>query len=119
MLDVPGAPYAQTTPAVSRQTELFAIGGSTACLRQRCWGQNGVGQVGAGAFGYFYDPNVVANLPSAAQAGGVFAIGWTHACAIVPDPALSVWCWGENSAGEIGNGEVSEPHAPTSTVAFP
>ena len=36
--------------------------------------------------------------------------GWEHTCALMPDP--SVWCWGENDYGELGNGTVVNSVAP-------
>ena len=118
VLNMPGASYQQPTPALSQQSTLFAIGGSTACNGDRCWGDNQLGQVGAGDFASYDLPTVVAGLN---VAGGLttFAISGSHTCTIVIGAGRTVWCWGENASGEVGIGAVSSPRRPVSTVAFP
>jgi alpha-tubulin suppressor-like RCC1 family protein len=119
VLNMTGAAYYVETPAPSMQPELFRIGGSTACTGNACWGQNTVGQVGAGRFGYFGQPTSVEGLPSEASTGSVFAISASHACAIVISLGRTVYCWGENASGEIGIGSFSGTRSPMTTVAFP
>jgi len=63
----------------------------------RCWGQNGYGQLGAGAVGPDRSsPVAVAGLAAVAD---VFSSDDTS-CAIVAGGALS--CWGNNFEGQIG-----------------
>jgi alpha-tubulin suppressor-like RCC1 family protein len=64
-----------------------------------CWGDGDQGQVGNGH-------NAVANpipvpVPGLANAVAV-AAGFGHTCAVLADG--TVWCWGENSHGQLGNG---------------
>jgi hypothetical protein len=47
----------------------------------------------------------VCNDPIAVSAGG------RHTCALLRDG--SVWCWGRNKNGELGDGTFTERHAPT------
>jgi len=120
VLNAPGAMYSQTTPIASGQLELFVMGGSTACVDRTCWGENAVGQVGAGGFGSFGDPTDIVDLPTeAATMGSEFAISSTHTCTIVVGGGGQVWCWGENASGEIGVGSVTTSWFPATTVAFP
>lgn len=69
-----------------------------------CWGDNTTGQLGLG-------DTTDRATPSAVQPG----IGWLsvaaaagHSCAIRDDDA-SLWCWGDNSFGQLGQGSLSAP----------
>jgi len=71
-----------------------------------CWGYNGWGQLGngttSGAFGTSTVnpwPGLVAYLTSNV---GQAAIAGSHSCAVKGDHSL--WCWGKNQSGELGNG---------------
>ncbi|MBK8482340.1 MAG: hypothetical protein IPL40_14445 [Proteobacteria bacterium] len=44
---------------------------------------------------------------------GKFSLGWAHSCATRTDS--TVWCWGDNSNGQLGRGDV----APSAPVASP
>lgn len=73
------------------------INGSTGALS--CWGQNDMGQLGIGnTTTPIYTPTAV-NLGTGISAKQV-AIGIDHACAILNDNSVS--CWGNNSAGQLG-----------------
>jgi alpha-tubulin suppressor-like RCC1 family protein len=39
--------------------------------------------------------------------------GWNHTCAILKDG--SVWCWGRNERGELGDGSVTNSNVPVKT----
>lgn len=75
-----------------------------------CWGFNQLGEVGDGTTGNKITPTKIA-LPLAAtaiSAKGVFLGGVTysaHTCAILLDQ--SVWCWGGNANGELGQGDTA------------
>ncbi len=65
----------------------------------RCWGDNSMGQLGDGG-----------DATSGRRATPVFALTgvrtlsahWQHACATRDDETL--WCWGDNSMGQLGDG---------------
>lgn len=71
-----------------------------------CWGQNLVGQVGAGV-----DAARV-TVPTAVPLADVtqVAAGANHACALITDG--SVWCWGENTQGQLGDGTTTTRFSP-------
>jgi len=67
-----------------------------------CWGVNSSGQLGNGTMMNSNVP-VAVSLPgfSAASVG----VGFNHACALGATGAM--FCWGDNSAGQLGNGTTS------------
>lgn len=82
-----------------------------------CWGNNSQGALGDG----FTTPNSVKPL---AVAGGLtfakLALGWSHTCALTS--AGAAYCWGDNNAGELGDGTEADirttPTAVTGELTF-
>ena len=72
-----------------------------------CWGRNDRGQLGDQSTMDAVAPVKVVGLAVAATA--VFA-GATHTCALGGDG--SVWCWGENAHGQLGDGTVADSRTP-------
>lgn len=87
----------------------LAIGASHGCALTTeggvwCWGENAYGQLGRGSFVSGGDRRAArVELPPAAQ----IAAGWDTTCARLRD--ASVWCWGGNFFGVVGDG--SNQHA--------
>ena len=76
-----------------------------------CWGSDSFGKLGNGA--------VVGNQPDpyAISGGGSWkqvSINYSHACAIKSDD--TAWCWGLDSAGELGNGAGTSSTSPTAVT---
>ena len=67
-----------------------------------CWGANLDGSAGIGGTGMtpVTEPTRVAPVSSFSSA---FSVGWGHSCAIRRDRSL--FCWGSNSDGQLGQGE--------------
>lgn len=65
----------------------------------RCWGGNGAGQLGNGGTDGSTTPVAVSGLSGPAI--GVAASGF-HSCAVIRGGAVQ--CWGQNDAGQLGNG---------------
>lgn len=90
-----------------------AAGGSHSCAIKgdgtlRCWGSDFLGQLGDGADlsmppGY---PVTVAGLDGVSQV----TAGSRHTCALKGD--ATVWCWGYNADGQIGDGTLTTRDAP-------
>jgi alpha-tubulin suppressor-like RCC1 family protein len=85
----------------------------TLCLSEangglQCWGDNGNGESAIGAL-----TPVNLDAPTNAQLASVtqLRIGQFHACALTGDG--SVWCWGDNTYGELGNNAMSTTPTPT------
>ena len=70
-----------------------------------CWGENENGQLGDGEFG----SNVYSTVPVGVQGitdAVAIGAGWEHTCAVHATGEVS--CWGDDSHGELGNGEESD-----------
>lgn len=75
----------------------------------KCWGQNNLGQLGAGDMlqrgdepGEMGDALPKVNLGNGQRARAVFA-GQEFTCAILEDRRVK--CWGDNQSGQLGNGD--------------
>jgi alpha-tubulin suppressor-like RCC1 family protein len=73
-----------------------------------CWGDDSAGQLGSG--GSAADPS----RPTVVDAGGrhfvSVAAGGDSSCAI--DRTLAAYCWGDNSAGQLGVGDSTDRNTP-------
>lgn len=73
----------------------------------RCWGQNSTGQLGIGS-------TTARNVPTLVTAlSGTFtqvSSGYQSTCARRDDS--TVWCWGANSYGELGDGTMTQSTSP-------
>lgn len=87
-----------------------------------CWGYNTFGTLGDGT-----TTDSLHTARRVLRAGGdepltaaAIAVGYHHACAVAPDQ--TVWCWGLNNAGQLGNADgsacnPSQPGAPCASKA--
>lgn len=79
-----------------------------------CWGRGYAGQLGNGKHDWAYRPVKVKGLTSAqAVAGGSMA----HTCALLQDG--TVWCWGMNSAGQLGAPSKPDSALPVQVIGIP
>jgi alpha-tubulin suppressor-like RCC1 family protein len=77
----------------------------------KCWGRNHQGQLGDGTSTDSDEPVDVTGLTSGVSR---FAIGGAHACALLSVGTIK--CWGDNVAGQLGDGSVTDSFLPV-TVA--
>jgi alpha-tubulin suppressor-like RCC1 family protein len=79
-----------------------------------CWGKNDHGQVGDGTMA----PNAPAPVRVSALGTDVVevAVGYDHACARKKDGTL--WCWGLNDVGQLGNGTKTDSPTPVQVTAL-
>jgi alpha-tubulin suppressor-like RCC1 family protein len=74
----------------------------------RCWGFNSTGQLGDGTSNNRTVPTKVgSNLNTWASV----AVGYSHTCALKQTGTL--WCWGGNTNGQIGDGTKQDRNTPT------
>jgi alpha-tubulin suppressor-like RCC1 family protein len=88
--------------------------GLTTDARAYCWGENVLGQIGTGSTlpSVFSTPAPVSALFTFTQ----ISAGTGHTCGIATGGSL--YCWGSNSAGELGDGTTTNRSLPT-LVTFP
>jgi len=75
----------------------------------RCWGENAHGQLGDGSTFWHTIPFDVTGIDSGIKA---VTAGLRHTCALTT--AGAVKCWGMNDIGQLGDGSLTERHAPVS-----
>jgi cysteine-rich repeat protein len=116
---VPMLSTAQTSdpvPVTTTAWKIVSAGQSHTCAVALdgslwCWGDNTHGQLGDKTQASKSTPVAVAvtGLTWTAVVAGV-----SHTCALATDGSL--WCWGDNSAGQLGIGSNEEHLAPTRVV---
>jgi alpha-tubulin suppressor-like RCC1 family protein len=94
--------------------DVIAAGGLHTCATRTdaelfCWGANQYGQLGAGHTGSQTVPNPV-DLEGLAGGVPLVSVGGQHTCAAKADGSL--WCWGNNLAGQLGNGRTDNSSEP-------
>jgi Regulator of chromosome condensation (RCC1) repeat len=86
----------------------LAVGDAHVCVQKTdqtvwCWGNNDRGQLGVGSLqASFAIPSQVAALGNRTVQ---LSAGTASACARTTD--TTVWCWGDNSLGQVGSGAAS------------
>ena len=79
----------------------------------KCWGWGEHGQMGNGTTSDALVPVDVTGLTSGVQS---IASGGAHTCALLTDG--TVRCWGQNSAGELGNNSTSDSAVPVDVAGL-
>lgn len=104
---------APVTVPLSKKASVIAAGETSTCAiledeTVACWGGNADGQLGAGtqAPAMSSTPLAVAGIATARS----LAAGELHFCAVLDDATL--WCWGWNHWGQIGDGDIDDRYAP-------
>jgi alpha-tubulin suppressor-like RCC1 family protein len=93
-------------------TQLSAGGSHTCGIRDDgetlCWGNNAVGQLGTGTAPNRFEPTVVVGGHLFTR---VSASTFATTCALTA--AGEAWCWGDNTAGAVGDGTTASRTIPT------
>ena len=94
------------------RASMVASGGAHSCALTTagavwCWGDNTNGQLGNNSNNQSSAPVAVSGLSSGVRA---IAAGVSSTCAIKTDG--SVWCWGLNDVGELGNNSTTDSPVP-------
>ena len=98
----------------------IAAGGNHTCALTSagavwCWGANRAGQLGDGTTTNRSVPVAVSGLPPLGVTA--IALGDGHTCALTS--AGAVWCWGANSAGQLGDGTTTNRSLPVPVGGLP
>jgi len=80
-----------------------------------CWGSGEYGQLGNGELTDKITPTLTSSLGSTRRAVAISS-GQSHTCAILDDGSVS--CWGNNIAGQLGNGETTDQSTPSLTSSL-
>ncbi|MFT3692779.1 MAG: hypothetical protein QM831_06540 [Kofleriaceae bacterium] len=101
-------------PVLDGVTEI-SVGSMSACALANggmsCWGDNDSGELAVGGYAKIQLEPVAAQDQNFAT----IDVGTDHACGI--DSANHAWCWGNNPAGALGNGNQSGSTSPVSVQA--
>eukprot|EP00669_Euglena_mutabilis_P011849 TRINITY_DN6456_c0_g1_i1.p1 TRINITY_DN6456_c0_g1~~TRINITY_DN6456_c0_g1_i1.p1 ORF type:complete len:304 (-),score=5.93 TRINITY_DN6456_c0_g1_i1:259-1170(-) len=77
------------------------------------WGLNTAGQLGTGNTTTYCTPTLITFFTSAVAK---IALGDSHSCSILSSQAL--YCWGDNSYGQLGDGTTGQRSSPTMPVSL-
>ena len=102
--------------ALGNQVVDFRLDGGASCALKAdgtlwCWGYNGNGQLGVGDTVKRVVPTQVAALGNQVTS---MATGTSHTCALTANK--TVWCWGSNTYGQVGDGTTVQRNLPVAVV---
>jgi alpha-tubulin suppressor-like RCC1 family protein len=103
-VDLASHPDPETVPGLSGIEDIRCGGGHACALLAdgggvSCWGYNAQGQLAQFDAGPFTPTPGLAGLPATMPVTQI-ATGQFHTCALLADG--TVWCWGEDSEGQLG-----------------
>lgn len=110
-----------TVTGISDATSVTAGTGHT-CVNTtagspKCWGYNISGEIGNGTFNNVLLPTPVTGLNSGVAAITAIGTGYqSHTCAVLTSGEAK--CWGDNSYGQLGNGNNVKQNKPVSVVGL-
>ncbi len=96
------SPDGRHTPALTSSGDIYV------------WGEDFSGQIGHGHIScgnVCWQPHGPSVMPGSRTFVTV-ATGVVHTCAIT-EPDMALWCWGENTDGQLGTGDNTDRNAPT------
>ncbi len=109
------SPVAPSSSSIANLRGVFAGGGHTCVLwyddTLRCWGDNARGQLGDGTTTDSHLPRQPTGITNVDHV----AAGSQHTCAL-PKTHDTVWCWGRNADGQLGDGTLVDSLVPVRIV---
>jgi len=103
-------------PALAGAIDVAADRFNHACARTSsnllCWGYNGYGELGPNVgIGVFTSTPTV--VPGVGAGASQVSVGGYHTCAIDKSASPGLYCWGQNTYGQVGNGTTTNVTTPT------
>lgn len=80
----------------------------------KCWGDDGMGQLGDGTPG---DRSLVPATVAGITTAIAITAGEFHTCALLADGAIK--CWGHNGFGQLGDGTMTDRSTPVAVAGLP
>lgn len=120
---LPQRVHAAAVPGLTGITSLGASDGLSCAVKNDgsawCWGRNEAGQLGDGTTTDSFAPVQVKGPGGAGTLDKVTAIapGVRHVCALRSD--ATVWCWGKNDRGQLGDGTTTDSAFPVKVAGLP
>lgn len=102
-VQLPVGRFALSIDAVEEHACAVLDDGSMYCWGNHKYGNMGTGQLLTSTNSYISTP-IPVELPPGKRVS-LMAVGNEHSCALMTDDSL--WCWGRNYYGEIGNGNIA------------
>jgi alpha-tubulin suppressor-like RCC1 family protein len=88
-----------------------AIADSPGAIALGCWGDDSSAQLdGVAGQGPSATPRAPTGYSTLTLAGQTIGAGFAHTCAIAADK--SIWCWGSDADGELGDGDAGSAPTP-------
>jgi alpha-tubulin suppressor-like RCC1 family protein len=105
--------------ALGAEVAQVATSGTHTCARKLdgtlwCWGSNDAGQLGDGTTAGGATPRMVQSLGASVRQ--VSTGSNNHTCARLADG--TAWCWGDNYAGQLGDGTTSSSALPVQVLGL-
>ena len=113
-----GTAASKTPTAVPALTGVTAAstGARTACAvaagTLKCWGWDGDGNLGSGVAGPAAPSPVAVTIPGLPGGATItdVGVGFGHSCVLTSEK--TVYCWGINQSGQLGNGSTADSSGP-------
>ncbi len=123
----PKAVYTTGTPMSGKKIVSISTGDFVTCAISAdnlifCWGTNGAGQLGIGSWGGTSDIPVAVNMAGvlAGKTIKAVSVGEMHVCALAADRVgalgTQVYCWGNNTDGQLGDGSDTSSNVPVAVL---
>ena len=124
LVDAGTYPAAQPVAGLTSATKSLGLGNSHSCAlvtgstpanTVACWGSNQYGELGNGVT-IPAAPSAIPVIVQGSQYAVAMSTGGTHSCLLYDYPG-SIYCWGRNNRGQLGDGTTTSSSIPRSALS--